>query len=162
MASDPTDTTQVAQEQLNRAKAKAKAFASVATDFNISGWLQDKGITDALKDHITLSSLSKDAIDIGMSLASSVLGAMFTVISKFRHEVTHTFDDTAVEVVNEFLGTELDASVMQTGKGGDETIRKANAIGGAVLDRLEQEFTGGKPANPESGAAAARTFTGYG
>jgi hypothetical protein len=102
------------------------------------------------------------AVDQFMSLADDLLAGFFALISAFRHETTHTFDGTAVEVVNEFLGTSLDASIMTTGKGGDETIQKANAIGKAVLARLEQEFSGAKDQTTGPGAQAAATFAGYG
>jgi hypothetical protein len=162
MPSGPIDPQQLSADALNRAKAAFNSTYDTALGKTNDPRLANEHGARAIADHLKAGGIFKTITDAGFTLASKTLGLMFSVISTFRHEVTHTFDDTAVEVVNEFLGTELDASVMQTGKGGDETIRKANAIGGAVLDRLEQEFTGGKPANPESGAAAARTFTGYG
>jgi hypothetical protein len=65
-------------------------------------------------------------------------------------------------VLSEFLATEISEEHLKPGKGADETIRAANAIGGGLLDRLEKEFTNGGTVSPDSGAAAARTFAGYG
>lgn len=101
-------------------------------------------------------------ISTGLVVSDKLLAALFAFISSFRKQTTHNFDDTAAEVINEFLGTDLDASIMATGQGTDERIQKANAIGKAILNRLEQEFTGGTTDNPGPGRNAAATFAGYG
>src|SRR5208283_128904 len=142
MGNSPVTPAQKAADSTDRAKALAKALYDVLIGQGFSGADAQKTSQNALGEFLTQSGATKDTVDTFMTVASDLLSAMFTIISAFRHEVTHTFDSTAVEVVNEFLGTSLDPSIMATGKGGDETIQKANAIGKAVLSRLEQEFTG--------------------
>lgn len=162
MASNPNDPSQLSADAINRANAVFNATYDTVNKKSNDPRLANDHAARAVADHLKAGGIFKTVADAGFTLASQMLAQFFSLISEFRHEVTHTFDDTTAEVVNEFLGTNLDASVMKTGTGGDETIQKANAIGGAVLNRLEQEFAPNGSVSPDTGAAAARTFAGYG
>jgi len=149
-------------ELKTRADAAGKAAFDVvwaSTHNPVSAYMAQVRATSDIMSH---GGAVQSVIMVMLDGLADVLAGFFGAIGDFRHDITHSFDKVAVEVVNEFLGTELDESVMQTGKGGDETIQKANAIGKAVLDRLEKEFSGTHYLSRGPGASAAATFAGYG
>ena len=162
MPDAPMTPDQYAQEQLDQATAKGKTVASKLAEFDIRGWMADHHVGAAIRDHLAPGTWWRSLIDAGFTFAGEALAGFFLALSAFRKETTHTFDATTVEVVNEFLGTNLDASVMAVSTTQDEGLAKANKIGSAVLDRLETEFTTYGTDAMTRGAAGARTFAGFG
>lgn len=163
MPDDITDAQrQAAAESLIRAISGSKAVYDAVNNQYLDPRMAALQAGGAAKDVLSGGSVTQDIMNTGMTLANFVLSKFFAALSDFRKQTTHNFDDTAAEVVNEFLGTELDASIMKTGQGPDERIQKANAIGKAVLDRLETEFAGAATEQRGKGGQAAQTFAGYG
>src|SRR5208337_5088584 len=104
------------------------------------------------------STAIKAVIDSFIQLLNPLLTAFFAVLSEVRHGVTDSMGDATAEVLNEFLGTSFDASVLANGQGADATLAKCQAIGSAVLGRLEQEFHPGGGGTAGPGEKAAQTF----
>ncbi|MBZ5569464.1 MAG: hypothetical protein LAN64_16650 [Acidobacteriia bacterium] len=162
MPSNPIDPSQLSADAIARAKAAANATGDTITNVTTDIRLAREHAAAAIKDILKSGGIFKTVVDAGFSLASSILAGFFSLISAFRHEAAETFDDTTAEVLNEFLGTEFTGSQIAAGSGTDVMLTKAGTVGNLVLNRLEQEFTGGGPVTMESGAKGARTFAGYG
>jgi hypothetical protein len=101
------------------------------------------------------------AITIVAYLGTPLVTFFLRILTKLRTDTVPEQLELSASVLSEFLATEISPEQMKPGKGADATIAAANQIGGALLDRLEKEFTGGASVTPDSGAAAARTFSGY-
>jgi hypothetical protein len=63
--------------------------------------------------------------------------------------------------LSEFLGVEIDAGMLSTGKGVQNSLQVARLIGDALYNRLYTEFGIHMPSGPGPGEKAARTFSGF-
>jgi hypothetical protein len=101
------------------------------------------------------------AITVVAYLGTPLVTFFLRILTKLRTDTVPEQLELSASVLSEFLAVEISPDDMKPGKGADATIAAANQIGGGLLDRLEKEFTNGGSVSPESGAAAARTFSGY-
>src|SRR5271157_1470054 len=162
MSNGTGSTTQNAGDVVARAQAAGKAVYDA-----VNSTLQDPlkastAASDAISHAISHSTAVKGVIDAFLLLLNPLLTAFFTVLSQVRHGTTESMGTTMAEILNEFLGTEFDSSVVAPSGNADATLARASALGKAVLDRLTQEFTGTTPSNAGPGEKAAQTFAGYG
>src|SRR5271157_2033286 len=162
MSNGTGSTTQNAGDVVARAQAAGKAVYDA-----VNSTLQDPlkastAASDAISHAISHSTAVKGVIDAFLLLLNPLLTAFFSVLSQVRHGTTESMGTTMAEILNEFLGTEFDSSVVAPSGNADATLARASALGKAVLDRLTQEFTGTTPSNAGPGEKAAQTFAGYG
>lgn len=102
----------------------------------------------------TVLALIKDII-----VPTSV--TMLQVLSQLRQDAAPELAEVAGAVMGEFLGFEVTPDKFSAEQGIEGNIQRANVLGSALHDLLTHEFTKGEQVTPESGAAAARTFSGY-
>lgn len=86
---------------------------------------------------------------------------MLQVLSQLRKDAAPQLAEVAGAVMGEFLGFEVTADKFSTAEGLAGNIQRAGVLGGALHDLLTAEFTKGGDVTPESGAQAARIFSGY-
>jgi hypothetical protein len=143
------------------------AAAGTATYDTVNGLINDANkastaAADAISHAISHSTAVKAVIDAFLVVLNPLLTAFFTTLDEVRHGVTDSLGSTTASILNEFLGTEFDSSIVTPVGGGDATLAKAHSIGLAVLGRLEQEFSQGRGGSQTPGGDAAQTFAGYG
>jgi len=160
MGSTPTPQP-TADDVITRAKAAGNAVYDATNSAVNDPRLASEAASRAISHAISHSTALKGTIDAFMLLINPILTAFFATLGQVRKGVTTSMGDTTAEVLNEFLGTDLDGSVLETGQTSDELLAKCERIGTAILDRLEFEFTRNETVSPDSGAKAARTFAGY-
>jgi hypothetical protein len=100
-------------------------------------------------------------VSILIAIADPLLRIFLKVLTNARRETVPEQIDISASVLSEFLAVEIDPSHLKTGKTGDATIDAARAIGQALHARLTREFAPSGGVTPESGEAAAQTFSGY-
>jgi hypothetical protein len=162
MSNGVGDPAKAAQQNIDRANAAGKAVYDIL--FGTYGESQAAlgAAVDTVSHSVGHSTAIKNTIDSFVQLLNPLLAAFFAVLSDVRHGVTDSMGDATAEVLNEFLGTDFTADVLKNGQGADATLQKCQAIGAAVLGRLEQEFSGAPGQTTGPGAKAAQTFAGYG
>lgn len=87
--------------------------------------------------------------------------AMVTTISEIRKAGAPEFAELAASTMGEFLGVEVDPSALSTGTGAMAQVQRMSVLGSALHDLLTQELGGNDDVTPESGAKAARVFSGF-
>jgi hypothetical protein len=87
--------------------------------------------------------------------------AMIQAISQVRKDGAPELAKVAGAIMGEFLGFEVAEDALTGGVGVDANIARAKTLGSALHDLLTKEFGGEGAVTPESGAAAARVFSGY-
>ncbi len=100
-------------------------------------------------------------ISIALAIADPILRIFLRVLTKARTDTVPEQIDISAAVLSEFLAAEISPEQLKTGKTGDQTIDAARVIGRALHARLTKEFVPQGTVTPESGEAAAQTFTGY-
>jgi hypothetical protein len=130
----------------------------------------DKGVPRFLSAPVSL--LIADVPLIGGLIFATILAlvkgviaptavAMLQVLSQLRQDAAPALSEVAGAVMGEFLGFEVHADQLDQRQGFEGNVARANVIGSALHDLLTREFTPDGVVTPETGAAAARTFSGY-
>lgn len=100
-------------------------------------------------------------VGIFVNIGTPLLTIMLKAVLQARQNTIPEQLEISSAVLSEFLGVEIEHDKLKPGQGPDASIRAANQIGGALHDRLEKEFAPSGTVTLASGAAAARTFSGY-
>jgi hypothetical protein len=145
-----------------RAQAAGKAVYDAVQQTVADPIKASNAASDAISHAISHSTAVKGVIDAFLVLLNPILTAFFTTLTEVRHGASDTMGAATAEILNDYLGTDFDSSVVTPPGGGDATLAKAAAIGKAVLARLEQEFAQGQGGGGEPGGQAAATFAGFG
>ena len=96
-------------------------------------------------------------LPIAVPLITLLMGAILQV----RKDTVPAQAELSAAALSEFLGTDIDASHMATGKGADNAVVVARQLGDALYTRLYTEFGLGGTGAPGPGEKAARTFSGF-
>lgn len=107
------------------------------------------------------SFLRLSGIFLIKEIATPIAIAVVQLISDVRKEGATEFAQVATEAMGEFMGMEIDASQLATGKGAQASLERARTIGGGFLSTLEHEFAPDGSVSPASGEAGAKAFVGY-
>ena len=159
---DPATAQTTGNDAIARAKAAGNAVYDAVNSAVNDPRHASQAASSAISHAIAHTPAVKTVIDTFLLLLNPLLTAFFSTLGEVRKGVTESMGATTAEVLNEFLGTSFDQSVLATGGEPDQLLAKCEKIGTAILDRLEFEFTRGEKVTPESGAKGARTFAGYG
>lgn len=170
MASTPTPPLDTARNVVKRAQAAGKATGDATAEVIGPGHLALKSAADTIHRVLADSAVGPAVIEAVMAVLDPLLAEFFSALSAVRHSTTNNMGATMAELLNEFLGTALTESDVQprplvAGNINDEsaaTQARAAALGRAVLNQLEKEFTTTTDGSPSTGEKAAQTFAGYG
>lgn len=162
MSNPPTPPLPSADDVIKRGQAAGTAVHDAVNETLQDPLKASQAASDAIAHAISHSAAINGVIQMAFLALTPLLTGFFTVLDDVRHGVTKTMGGPTAAILNEFLGTEFDSSVVTPAGGGDATIAKARAIGAAILKRLESEFAPQGFVDPVSGERAAETFAGYG
>lgn len=120
-----------------------------------------------------LSGLVVTIVNSGLGLITIIIGLIFQlftplivrflkIASALRRDTIPEQLQISTEIVGELTGVDISPAHVKTGKNVSETAAAQQAIGAAFLGALEKQFAPSGTATPQSGAAAAATFTGFG
>lgn len=100
-------------------------------------------------------------VKILVELATPLLLVFLNVLTKARTTTADAQAQISAAVLSEFLATDLQPSHVTPGKTADAALAVARDIGNLLHNRLEHEFAPNGTVTPDTGAVAARTFSGY-
>ena len=144
--------------------------AATQTFDTVQLFLVSKGIPPFFARYV--SSTAATVVLLGSTLLAVLLGlirvigipfavAMLQLIDKVRHDNPEGMAQVTTAAMSEFLGTEITADDLPTGKSAADVAARMNALGTKLHALLRSEFKGSAPITPEEGAANAATFSGY-
>lgn len=87
--------------------------------------------------------------------------AILQILSQLRQDAAPQLAEVAGAVMGEFLGFEVTPDKFSAEEGIKGNIQRAGVLGSALHDLLTAEFAPTGNVTPATGAAAARTFSGY-
>jgi hypothetical protein len=143
------------------ARTTFDAIQALMTEVGVPGFVAGivGGVTCSIVflGDVLLVLFVKGLIKVATPFAAGILD----VISTARQENPDQFNEVIASAMSEMLGVDVSAGDLPGGKGMENTIARANAIGDKLHDLLTEEFGGLEQIDPEQGAKNARTFSGY-
>lgn len=162
MSNGSGDGTQNAGDVIARAKAAGSATYDAVQQAINDPQKASNAAADAISHAISHSTAVKGVIDAFLVILNPLLTAFFTTLDEVRKGTTASLGATTASILNEFLGTDFDSTIVTPVGGGDPLLAKVEGIGRAVLGRLETEFNRTRGGSETPGGDAAATFAGFG
>jgi hypothetical protein len=146
------------QDVHNAIYQKTKSFEDglhVPYPFNVA--LAEFAAVIGLVVYIVIGLVIVILFPILVPIVVQVMGGLLQI----RKDTPQEQLELSAASLSEFLGVEISAEQLATGKGVQNSLDVSTKIGEALYNRLVSEFTSNGQVTPESGELAAKRFSGF-
>ncbi len=145
-------------------KAVTDAYASVYCTFIRLGvwpWLAKSAATGVASVFLVAGALVGVILWAVETVGPPIAEGVLAVIDKARKDLDPQVAEISVLVLNELLGTELEANMLASGTDVESHIARAEEVGNLLHKQLLEEFKGESEIQPDDGVRAAKRFSGF-